>query len=427
MENMQTPVVNQAPEDVGSCRCPRIVPRVIVAFGLACTVACSTLRTTTEPVGGSSYAENSKARVGLYYFLPRALITIECIEPKAGIFNIVVSKKMVADRTHRYHLRWTRNPFYDDKVPTPIAVNGEGLLTNVDMSTTDQTPGIATDLTSTAISVFKILSGGGPQAGDLKIQRRPLQPFKYTFDPLNDDEVRQTQAALEGFGIVVSIDTGRMPKSVRRSKYQSSKEVVSAMNSSSVEAGRDLPDEGGVFFHPPTTVNLRFDLRGAGAELIHRENVSIPDPDRVASFRFGRSPLVKRDTTLTLVDGIPTSFKVERPSVVKAFTSTVSSIAGSVAGAIPTIVNVQSSREVSELNAEKSHLAAERSVLEEQKKLLQEKKNLMDAQRALTQAQGEGPDSGRLDQHDPAGDVTSADGFTPAHERSPSPTPTPSP
>lgn len=402
----------------------RIAP-AILAFGLACTVGCSTLRTTTEPVGGPSYAENNKARVGLYYFLPRALITIECLEPQPGIFNIVVSKKMIADRTHRYHLRWTRNAFYDDKVPTPITVNGEGLLTSVDFSTTDQTPAIATDLLSTTISVFKIMSGGGPQAGKLK--KKPLHPFKYTFDPLDDDEVAQTQAALISFGIVVSIDTGRPRNSVRYARYQSSKEAISR-NETSVEAGRDSPDEGGVFFHPPTTVNLRFDLRDAGAELIHRENVSIPDTNRVACFRFGRSPLVKRDTTLTLSDGVPTGFKIERPSVLKAFTGTVSALASTVAGAIPTIVNVRNSKETSELNAEKSRIEAERTMLEEQKKLLQERKNLLEAEKALTEAQGGGQNSGPLDRSDPPADMTSADGHTPDDAQvSPTPIPTPVP
>src|SRR5450432_3543549 len=224
MEGMQTSLVSQAPEDIELCLLARIFPRVIITLSFACTMACSTLRTTTEPVGGPSYAKNSKARVGLYYFLPRALITIECTKPKTDVFNIEVTKRMVADRMHRYHLRWTRNPFYDDKVPTPIAVNGEGLLTNVDMSTTDQTPGIATDLVSTAISVFKIIGGGGAEAGELSGPVKPLQPFKYTFDPLNDEEVRQTQAALIRFGIKVSINTGKPPNSVRRSSYQSSKE-----------------------------------------------------------------------------------------------------------------------------------------------------------------------------------------------------------
>lgn len=411
--------MNNAAKLVGLRRFLRICPRVIIILGPTLLVACTTLRTTTEPVGGPSYAQNSRARVGLYYFLPRALITIECTEPKTGIFNIAVTKRMVADRTHRYHLRWTPNSFYDDKVPTPIAVNAEGLLTNVDFSTTDQTPAIVEDVVSSAISVFKIL-GGGAQAGKIQA-KKALEPFKYTFDPLDNDEVREIQTALANFGIVVRIDSDRRA-SASNYRYQSSKEAASAAIST-VDPGQDTPDERGVFFHPPTTVEMRFDLRRAGEELIHRENVAIPDTRRVACFRFGRSPLVRRDTTLALTDGVPTSFKIERPSVIKALTGTVSSVLSTVAGAVPTIVNVRNSKEVSELNAE-------RTVLEERKKLLQERKSLLEAEKALTEAQGGGPNAGRLPKSAPPADLAPASGFTPEDATtlpSSSPTPTPLP
>jgi hypothetical protein len=390
---------------------------LMCALLLLITGGCTTVRTTRESVGGPSYAANSKARVGLYYFLPRAIITIEGTQPKEGIFSIAITKTMVADRGHRYHLRWTQNAFYDDKVNTPIAVDADGLLTNIDVTATDQTPGIATDLLASVINVFKIASGGA-QAGKRDQPRMQLEPFKYSFDPLSATEVMEVRRSLEAYGIKLIIDAGA-PPNLSGTIYDQSKAIVSTVSARAIQS-EDTPDDRGVFFHPPTTVEMRLDLRGAGAQIIHRENVAIPDTGRVACFRFGRAPLVKRDTILTLAKGVPVSFKVEQQSVVKAFTSLVSSLTGTIAGAVPTIVNVKTIRETAELNAEKTRIEAERQVLEEKKKLLQERKALMDAEAALSGATTESTQSSKLPKEESAGEFETTDGHTPA---TPAPTP----
>jgi hypothetical protein len=358
---------------------------------------CTSLRTSKEPVGGPSYASGTKARVGLYYFLPKALLTIEGTQPKEGAFVIAITKRMVADRRHRYHLRWTQNPFYDDKVTATngIAATTEGLLTTVDMSTTDQTPAIVSDLAATTINVFKILGGGGApgRGGPGGAALKPLHPFRYTFDPLDSFECNEVRNALEGFGIIVRIDVlpSLMSNTVTNAIVSASKDVtseVSARNSTSQSShsGTDTPRSGGVFFHPPTTVEIRLDLREAGADLIHRETLLVPDQDRVACFRFGRSPFVKRDTTLILTDGVPTAFKIDRPSTVKALTGTISTLSSTIANAVPTIANVRVSHEESELNAKKNLLTAQAAVLEQQKKVLDDRKALLESEKALEAA-----------------------------------------
>jgi len=391
----------------------------LLALAVLSGPGCTTLRTTSEPVGGRSYAADNNARVGLYYFLPRAIITIECTRPQEGIFAIAVTKAMVADRRHRYHLRWTANAFYDDKTNKPIAVDADGLLTNVEITATDQTPAIATDLLSTVVNVFKIASGGVAQSGDEK-RAKDLEPFKYSFDPLNDNEVKATRGALLQYGIDVRIDNGRTPN-IAGTIYEHSKEIVSTRTRTALtHQGADTPDDRGVFFHPPTTVEMRLDLRSAGAEVIHRENIAIPDTDRVACFRFGRAPLVKRDTILALSKGVPVSVHIEQNSVVKSFTGILSSLTGAVANAVPTLVNVRTSRETAELNAEKTRLSAEREMLAEQTKLLEEKKALLEAEKALTEAKISGGNSGNLED-DTAGE------FEPAGGSSTAATPTPTP
>lgn len=388
------------------------------AFLLATLAGCTSLRTSEEPVGGQTYASDRKARVGLHYFLPKAFLTIEGKE--AGddkqVFMVSVSRTIVADQRHRYHLRWTQNPFYDDKVSgdNGITVNAQGLLTAVDMSSTDQTPAIAGDLATTAVNVFRILGrvGGTGQQGGKRVTpgvRKDLQPFKYTFDPLDASETRRVTAALNDFGInmiVVYPNSGVTQSAVG--------DAMAAGDSKNgwpkpADIAKDNPRSGGVFYHPPTTVELCFDFRPR-ADVIHREAIMVPDPERVACFRFGRSPLVKRDTTLALTDGMPTGFKIERPSTVKAFTGALSAVTGIVADAIPTIVNVRVNRQVSDLNAQTSLATAQAGLATQRKATLDSEKALADAIAAANAAAAGGNQRGLLDENDTAGKFESARG-----------------
>lgn len=141
---------------------------------------CSSFRSTAvDP----SHPEKH-ARVGLWYRLPKALLTIQGGPSKTDPtgYAITVTQEIVADSRRDYHLAWSKNPLFDDKTTKPVTVNAKGLLTNVELNTTDQTPGIVTDLVDTTISVFKI-AGGGAQNGDLKTVREAMPPFSYTFDP----------------------------------------------------------------------------------------------------------------------------------------------------------------------------------------------------------------------------------------------------
>ncbi len=406
------PVARQPPPLASVCA---------LCLGAFLLSGCTSLRTSTEPVGGKSYQSDNKARVGLYYFLPKAMFTIQCAKGADGIFTITVSRNMVADRRHRYFLRWTQNPFYDDTVSSDggIATDTEGLLSNVDISTTDQTPAALNDIATSVVNIYKIL-GEGAQSGLVPMAtrnrpRKPLGPFKYTFDPLDRAETDEVAAAMKLFGIVVSF----CPES---SHVQScigeelSAADAKALASTEENPNQDHPRSGGVFFHPPTTVEMRFDFRPANADVIQRESLLVPDPTRVACFRFGRSPLVERDTTLTLKQGMPTAFKISRKSPFKAATGVLSSLTTIVAGAIPTIVNVKVDQKTADLKSQQS-------LLEERKKTLDDQQALLASQKALQAARqpppsGTGPESGALDPNDPAAPMTSAGGHRPGGSQS---------
>ena len=159
----------------------------------------------------------------------------------------------------------------------------------------------------------------------------------------------------------------------------------------------------GVLFHPPTTVELRFEIDKPN--LITRKTITVPNPDVVAHFPFRRAPLVASTTALTLVDGMPTGFTIDRPSPVKAFTGLLKTVTSTVAAAVPTLVNVKVNREKSELAAEKSLLDAQTNHLKAQQQLLKEQAALAGMQNALV------PPNNLSDRSSPK---TAAGGATPA-------------
>ena len=336
---------------------------------------CSSYRSTAvDP----SHPEKHD-RMGLWYKLPKALLTIQGKPNKADPigYEITVAQEIVADSRRDYHLAWTKQPLYDDKTVKPVTVNAKGLLTNVELNTTDQTPGIITDLVDTTISVFKI-AGGGAQSAELKAALAEMPPFSYTLDPFDLKERERVLARLREHGIEVQIcppASGSM-SCVGLSLAGGGKAVAQADLAQIEVLQRD-----GVLFHPPTAMELRFEI--ARLNLITRKTVTVPNPDIIAHFPFRRAPMVASTTVLTLVDGMPTGFSIDRPSPVKAFTGLLKTVTSTVASAVPTLVNVNVNREKSELAAEKSLMEAQTAHLKAQQQLLKEQANLAGMQSAI--------------------------------------------
>jgi hypothetical protein len=376
----------------------RSLPNLIDLLLLAALLSgCSSFRSTavdprhTEPHG----------RIGLWYKLPKALLTIQGGPSKTDPtgYEITVTPEIVADSRRDYHLAWTKQPMYDDKTAKPVTVNAKGLLTNVELNTTDQTPGIITDLVDTTISVFKI-AGGGAQSGDLKRAREEMPPFSYAFDPFDASERERVLTRLRGHGVDVRIcpPAAGATSCLGPSLAPGGKTVAQADLAQIEVLQRD-----GVLFHPPTAVELRFEI--AQLNLITRKTVTVPNPDIVANFPFRRAPLVASTTALTLVDGMPTGFTIDRPSPAKAFTGLLKTVTSTVASAVPTLVNVNVNREKSELAAEKGLLDAQTAHLKAQQQLLKEQAALAGMQNALV------PPSNLSDK---ASTKTEAGGATPA-------------
>ncbi len=362
----------------------RLATLKLTLFSLGCSFICGCTALDTTAAGDKKVDER-KPHVGRYYMLPKALITIEGHPDTDGNLLLDASTSLVADRRHRYFLRWKPNPFYED-IFNNVDVDSDGMLTSVNYSAEDKTPQILSDLVSSTINVAKIAKDLG-YGLDVVASHAP---FKYTFDPFDAAEVGQVKHDLltkQSFELQVA------PRA-RGGRTELANEIDASVRQH--ERAVD-PQHGGLFYHPPTTFEmLLIDHNGEKAKAKAQKAASaliansptpapgkgttpnapegnnstpkpsnppspidtaqpttqpatlchivmtVPNVDEVACMQQGRSFLTKREANLGFAHGMPTTFVFKQPSGIQAVTGILSSLSGTVSTAIPSLINVKS-------------------------------------------------------------------------------------
>lgn len=373
-----------------------------ILIGAAYLVSCTVLDTMSA---GSSKVDETKPQVGRYYMLPKALITIEGAPDKDGNYLVDTSVSLVADSRFRYFLYWKSNPFSEDIINN-LDVDSDGMLTSVNYSSEDKTPQILSDLVTTTVNIAKIAKTFGAALVGGAVT--PL-PFTYTFDPFDEAEARSVKnelSAKQHFELQISpwpsgtrtelgsylnrkiaghprIDDPQSggvfyhppttvemllidqapPKKPNTSSDSSKKKNEGddpaasptasptaspsppGQTSPSPNTGKAATQNSGVKQSPSTTGSGNPQPIQKPATLCHVV-VTVPDVDKVACLRLGRSFLTKRESNLGFAHGMPTTFVFKQPSGVQAFTGTLSSISGIVAAAVPSLIDVKSTSTV---------------------------------------------------------------------------------
>lgn len=344
---------------------------LILTLTLALPLAgCSTLRTKSSDIVGY---EDRNARIGQYYFLPRSIVTIQGqMVDKAG-YTVSMTQALVPDKSHRYFVRWTPNLAYDDDLKG-VNVDEDGLLSSVEVETTDQTPAILKDLTQTAVNLFTI-AGHIPSRLRTDGQTETRKPFKVSFDPSDDQAVTAAKNLLQAQqSIDLQVSLKHFPRYADR-KYVWPKTKFE-------DDGRVLPQDGGLFYHPPTVADLKLvdswdkNLGTNTAEVALR----VPDKDHLACVRFGRGFMVKRATKMVFAKGMPKELTNTQPSQLRALTNTVQEVTKIVADGIPAIVNVKQNQAAAGYSAEKGALDAQAQYVKAQQDLLTNQANLQKLQ-----------------------------------------------
>jgi hypothetical protein len=325
---------------------------VAVAFLAFALWGCQTLTTTHEPVNAPVPV---KPRVGQYYFLPKKLIQITGTSNETA-YSIAMQELIEADRDYRYFLHLGKNIFYDDH--TVLTTNSKGLLSTVNVTTTDATPAIIDTLAEMAVNLARIAANTSAAKGG----GNPPDPFDVVFDPF--DELQVTRAAKRMFDSGVILTHLPLP-------------AVKTHFTGDIKKGT-APSPDGVFFRPPTIASFEISTaEGRSGHVYRRFGVTVPDKRTVAVLPYNREFLVTKQLNATFTDGQLTSVDYQLPSQARAAVGIPANIVKRVAEAIPEIVRVRNENR-SDPNAA---INAQAALLNAQAGLLNAKKALKDAEK----------------------------------------------
>ncbi|HWB58302.1 MAG TPA: hypothetical protein VG733_02375 [Chthoniobacteraceae bacterium] len=320
--------------------------------------------------------DNDKAHIGRYYMLPKALLTIEGTPDSSGGFDVDASVTVVADSRYRYYLRWKPNPTYDDFFNN-IDVDGNGLLSTLNYTVEDKTPAIVNDLATTAVNLGKIING----IATADTNGHAPQPFKYTFDPFDQAEYQRVEDELEQnqhLKMYLAPRPQGAQSALAKYSYDKIPDAAPAQN----------PQGGGIFYHPPTTIEMLLVAMdssatsptpasgaargstngggGGGASATPKPTGSpananpqqqstpsktttyplnrchlvftVPDVTQIACFKLDRSVFTKRELNLGFVDGMPRTLYFKQPSVSEGISGMISQVTTTIGNGIGNIL-----------------------------------------------------------------------------------------
>jgi hypothetical protein len=149
---------------------------LLVAFAALSCVGCTVL--TSETI--DQLAGAKRAPRGVQYALPRGTVVAKLdVEPATLAFILGLEPgEVVPDRHHEYVLRYQPNASYDDDIL--IKTNDKGLLTSVETTTEDRTPGVIVNIAK-ALAAF-----GRLEAAEQEKQITPL--LTRAFDPFDPNQ-----------------------------------------------------------------------------------------------------------------------------------------------------------------------------------------------------------------------------------------------
>lgn len=237
-------------------------------------------------------------------------------------------------------------------------MNANGLLHTVNVDAEDKTPAIIDTIATTIVDVFKVAA----ETGKMSLEGSP--PFNYVFDPLDKTETDDVMDKMgkRGFKLTVTPSPSTVAAGV---VSEGTKETTSA--TSSRKSNGQNP---GVFYRPPTTVELQIESSGT---LMERVALRVPDKRSVAMLSLTRSGLIKKSTHISFNNGDLGGFTYTKPSQALAVVGIPASIAKKAAEAVPAIVKIQDARATHAANQRKAQLDAEAAVLQSQAALIQAK------------------------------------------------------
>ena len=348
--------------------------RVLRSAALVTTLifvsSCSSLRTIDARV---DMPGDGKARVGVHYFLPRGILTIEGRnDTSAGEYKITIQRDNVPDNTDRYWLTQTTSLLHDDV--SKFKVNENGLLyETVDSIGDPKIDKVIENLLAAAVNLGNIKTKLVRQNktalddGTGKVFTEPLRPFTVSFDPLDQEQVDSAEKAVARAGVTMKVSGNQLyDKALNWKKPPQWDARV-----------QTPPSHEGIFYRPLTTVKVQLsvqDTKESNPFVVNRV-VAVPDPQSIATYSMKRGAFAKRKQNVVMVNGEPREVDFDHPSELAAFTVLPVTITKTVLDNLPALTSLfykpqpgspaATTAETKKIEAETENIQAAKALVEE--------------------------------------------------------------
>jgi hypothetical protein len=316
---------------------PRVWLFLAAIVSVVFTAGCGSVVQSTHEGVPPAEGTDDRQMQGLAYWLPKGAIVIEGKWDKENTdWTITVTPVIEADTSSpHWRLRRNVNYLFEDNVSLEVDAK-TGLLKTVAGTSEDKTAAIVAEGLAVAAKAMTFgAAGGGPGAMFRSTKGAPtwtpcgepvplVGSFRYRIDNLPGDEGQETCETL-AVQSPTSTSTSTSAASVSPTPSPTpTATTITRLYNILVrrESKRDLrPTKQldkvteGIVVRAPAPYHVTMTVNNK-PNLIGEQLVFLPDIQRDYYLPLDRSPFVKNDTQITLVDGVVQKYTVARPSII---------------------------------------------------------------------------------------------------------------
>ena len=307
----------------------RLAGGVFLAFFTGCGSIVESTQEKSPPGHGSEME-------GIAYWLPTGSIVLDGTWEKDKDCTIKIGTLIEPDTCSRWRLTRKINHLFDDTVALEVDP-ATGLLKTVGGTSEDKSAQIIATALETVAKVMTLGAGAPISSATLAgaegrecAGATPLTPPFHIAIPAKDLHVKYEHC----FKITGPPSTP--PKQNQDTSGQNEKpeppvitvklEVTrkdESTSASGTEIGKNVDGKvmvDGIVVRAPAPYEVKLTQKGrtptAGADLSGEQIVFLPDPNRIYYLPLDRTPFVKNETKIALVNGVIQSITMTRPSII---------------------------------------------------------------------------------------------------------------
>jgi hypothetical protein len=229
----------------------------------------------------------------LGYFLPKGVIRLS-IKESTGALTLTIETKYIPDPNHFYTLNYRPNAGYDDDIN--ITLDANGMLSDINVTTTDKSVAIVGKLLEIAKEVAKI-----PLALPIKGKAEAFPLIDTIIDP----------------DIFLDHDQTKIDKLITELSPYIDKIYLTPQDQGVAKIEEPSP-QNGIYYRPLLPYELTLIGKKPSFDFTKKEIIYLPNRSPILSLDVRRGPFIQKVSHLKFTNGILTEIHITKPSEVLA-------------------------------------------------------------------------------------------------------------